>query len=144
MHEWSLYIFGSPQRTRFPQFQHLARCRKMTAFLTGFFGADEGAVGEEGADGLGVTLRSVESEAEDLALSARMAAKASFGADEVIDGGGDGLVEPPRSPPIPCIARSFASREAASFGSTVWRMVHHSSLSSSSTRIALTSSTEWP
>ena len=144
MHEWSLYIFGSPQRTRFPQFQHLAQCRKITAFLTGFFGADEDAVGEEGADGLGGTLRSVESEAEDLALSARMAAKASFGADEVVDGGGDGLVEPPRSPPIPCIARSFASREDASFGSTVWRMVHHSSLSSSSTRIALTSSTEWP
>lgn len=144
MHEWSLYIFGSPQRTRFPQFQHLARSRKMTAFLTGFFGADEDAVGEEGADGLGGTLRSVESEAEDLALSARMAAKASFGADEVADGGGDGLVEPPQSPPIPCIARSFASREAASFGSTVWRMVHHSSLSSSSMRIALTSSTEWP
>ena len=144
MHEWSLYIFGSPQRTRFPQFQHLARCRKMTAFLTGFFGADEDAVGEEGADGLGGTLRSVESEAEDLALSARMAAKASFGADEVVDGDGDGLVEPPRSPPIPCIARSFASREAASFGSTVWRMVHHSSLSSSSTRLTSISSTEWP
>ena len=144
MHEWSLYIFGSPQRTRLPQFQHLARSRKMTAFLTGFFGADEDAICEEGADGLGGTLRSVESEAEDLALSARMAAKASFGADEVVDGGGDGLVEPPQSPPIPCIARSFASREDASFGSTVWRMVHHSSLSSSSTRIALTSSTEWP
>ena len=67
----------------------------MTAFLTGFFGADEDAVCEEGADGLGGTLRSVESEAEDLALSARMAAKASFGADEVVDGDGDGLVEPP-------------------------------------------------
>ena len=144
MHEWSLYIFGSPQRTRFPQFQHLARCRKMTAFLTGFFGADEDAVGDSDTDGFCGTLRSVKSEAEDLALSARMAAKASFGADEVVDGGGDGLVEPPRSPPIPCIARSFASREDASFGSTVWRMVHHSSLSSSSTRIALTSSTEWP
>ena len=116
----------------------------MTAFLTGFFGADEDAIGEEGADGLVGTLRSVESEAEDLALSARMAAKASFGADEVVDGDCDGLVEPPRSPPIPCIARSFASREAASFGSTIWRMVHHSSLSSSSIRIALTSSTEWP
>ena len=116
----------------------------MTAFLTGFFGADEDAVGEDGADGLGGTLRSVKSEAEDFALSARMAAKASFGVDEVVDGDGDGLVEPPRSPPIPCIARSFASREAASFGSTVWRMVYHSSLSSSSMRIALTSSTEWP
>ena len=144
MHEWSLYIFGSPQRTRFPQFQHLARCRRMTAFQTGFFGADEDAVGKEGEDGLGGTLRSVESEAEDLALSARMAAKASFGADEVVDGDGNGLVETPRIPPIPCIARSFASREAASFGSTVWRMVHHSSLSSSSMRIALTSSIEWP
>ena len=144
MHEWSLYIFGSPQRTRFPQFQHLARCRRMTAFLTGFSGVDEDAVGEEGADGLGGTLRSVESEAEDLALSARMAAKASFGADEVADGGGDGLVEPPRSPPIPCIARSFASREAASFGSTVWRMVHHSSLSSSSMRRTSISDTERP
>ena len=144
MHEWSLYIFGSPQRTRFPQFQHLARCRKMTAFLTGFFGADEDAVGEEGADGLGGTLRSVESEAEDLALSARMAAKASFGADEVVDGDGDGLIEPPQSPPIPCIARSFVSREAASFGSTVWRMVHHSSLSSSSMRQTSISSAEWP
>ena len=144
MHEWSLYIFGSPQRTRFPQFQHLARCRKITAFLTGFFGADEDTVGKDGADGFGGTLRSVESEAEDLALSARMAAKASFGADEVVDSGGDGLVEPPRSPPIPCIARSFASREAASFGSTVWRMVHHSSLSSSSMRQTSISSTEWP
>ena len=144
MQQWSLYTVGSPQRTRFPQFQHLARCRKMTAFLTGFFGADEDAVGEEGADGLGVALRSVGSEAEDLALSARMAAKASFGADEVADGGGDGLVEPPRNPPIPCIARSFASREAASFGSTVWRMVHHSSLSSSSMRQTSTASTEWP
>ena len=82
---------GSPQMTRFPQFQHLARCRRMTAFLTGFFGVDADAVGEEGADGLCGTLRSVESEAEDLALSARMAAKASFGADEVGDGGGDGL-----------------------------------------------------
>ena len=139
MHEWLLYIFGSPQRTRCPQFQHLARCRKMTAFLTGFFGADEDAVGEEGADGLGGTMRSVESEAKALALSARMAAKASFGADEVVDGNGDSLVEPPRSPPIPCIARSFASREAASFGSTVWRMAHHSSLSSSSMRRTSTS-----
>ena len=144
MHEWSLYIFGSPQRTRFPQFQHLARCRKITAFLTGFFDADEDTVGKDGADGLGGTLRSVESEAEDLALSARMAAKASFGADEVVDGGGDGLVEPPRSPPIPCIARSFASRENASFGSTVWRMVHHSSLSSSSMRRTSISNTEQP
>ena len=135
---------GSPQMTRFPQFQHLARCRKMTAFLTGFFGADEDAVGEEGADGLGWTLRSVESEAEDLALSARMAAKASFGADEVVEGDSDGLVEPPRSPPIPCIARSFASREDASFGSTVWRMVHHSSLSSSSMRRTSISDTERP
>lgn len=134
MHEWSLYIFGSPQRTRLPQFQHLARCRKMTAFLTGFFGADEDAVGDSDTDGLGGTLRSVESEAEDLALSARMSAKASFGADEVVEGNGDGLVEPPRSPPIPCIARSFASRETASFWSTVWRMVHHSSLSISSMR----------
>ena len=116
----------------------------MTAFLTGFFGADEDAVGGEDADGLGGTLRSVESEAEDLALSARMAAKASFGADEVVDGDGDGLVEPPQSPPIPCIARSFVSREAASFGSTVWRMVHHSSLSSSSMRQTSISSTEWP
>ena len=116
----------------------------MTAFLTGFFGTDEDAVGEAGADGLGVALRSVESEAEDLALSARMAAKASFGADEVADGGGDGLVEPPRSPPIPCIARSFASREAASFGSTVWRMVHHSSLSNSSTRTASMDRAERP
>ena len=116
----------------------------MTAFLTGFFGADEDAAGEEGADGLGGALRSVESEAEDLALSARMAAKASFGADEVADGGGDGLVGPPRSPPIPCIARSFASREAASFGSTVWRMVHHSSLSSSSMRQTSISSTQRP
>lgn len=35
----------------------------MTAFSTGFFGVDEDAVGEEGADGLGGTLRSVESEA---------------------------------------------------------------------------------
>ena len=144
MHEWSLYIFGSPQRTRCPQFQHLARCRKMTAFLTGFFGADEDAIGEEGTDGLGGTLRSVESETEDLALSARMAAKASFGADEVVDGNSDDLVETPRIPPIPCIARSFASREAASFGSTIWRMVHHSSLSSSSMRQTSIFSTEWP
>ena len=116
----------------------------MTAFLTGFFDADEDAVGEEGADGLGGTLRSVESEAEVLTLSARMAAKASFGADEVVDGNGDSLVETPRIPPIPCIARSFASREAASFGATVWRMVHHSSLSSSSMRQTSIFSTEWP
>ena len=67
----------------------------MTASLAGFFGVDEDTVGKDGADGLGGTLRSVESEAEDLALSARMAAKASFGADEVVDGDGDGLVEPP-------------------------------------------------
>ena len=116
----------------------------MTAFLTGFFGADEDAVCEEGADGLGGTLRSVESEAEDLAWSARMAAQAPFGADEVVDGDGDGFAEPTRSPPIPCIARSFASREAASFVSTVWRMVHHSSLSSPSMRQTSISSAEWP
>ena len=68
----------------------------MTASLAGFFGVDEdSAGGEAGADGFCWTPRPVESKADDLALSARMAAKASFGADEVVDGDGDSLIEPP-------------------------------------------------